>query len=735
MNWESEVDPKDTASLRNIALACKRHLQNLQKDEDGQKDTVKAREGYWASRQCAEFNLWCTKVGVYGEGLRSIDVRLKDVPGICELLRQLLQSLEHDLEELQQPIRVPEHAINIDDNLNDDTQSDSSSYSFMSLSSSDESEAEGATGDDFSASEQCYMALQRHVEDTIDRLHGHALQIDRAGAKHRRERIELYRQKEGPKWAYEAYKELANRAAKSYFPSASDAFRQRMGESFARRRIRFEYLAEHQKKRVVTAPVHDTQSSSAKVQSDSTGADGPTHVSKTQEPLETANAHSQHVPQDQQTIYSATVNTKLDMKPQPRPQERAESVASSVALRHSHHLPNFVAIASSVPIVDSNFVPTRLGETAGDFEPYFCILEECKEPFDVPNSFDGLLNHLQGHLEERYHINMPDGTHKEFDETGFEEHLAQHGEISTEMVSIMKKASRRKGPFLFESCPFCGGYPDVIEQRFPNLDTLEAQQELRKHIKQHMQDIAFFLPPYREDILKENVDLKSSIVTGQSANLDNFEDPSEFLEICDNEDCDCRGQGRHVGDVLADKMIAITVRWDLEDTGTRTEVTVPADPDLEDTDLWAELFPNSAPYDRSPVLDEYYLRDEHLQSFIACLSPPSVDYLGPKSASINDLGEYNLTELSQAFQDCMKSLAFPEMNAGFDSAHTAEKGTLLRPNALFSSSSSAVTTLSFKELHSASTEPLNEDARRVENREKHGNGALRSSKTSSSYLF
>lgn len=98
MNWESEVDPNDTTGLRNIALACERHLQKLQKNEEFQEDSVKAREGYWASRQCAEFNLWCTKVGVYSEGPRAIDVRLKDVPGIFELLRQLLQSLKHDLE-------------------------------------------------------------------------------------------------------------------------------------------------------------------------------------------------------------------------------------------------------------------------------------------------------------------------------------------------------------------------------------------------------------------------------------------------------------------------------------------------------------------------------------------------------------------------------------------------------------------------------------------------------------
>lgn len=196
----------------------------------------------------------------------------------------------------------------------------------ISLSSSDESEEEDAS----SASEKCNAALRRRIEETIDRLYGHALLIDYAGDKHRREQIELYRQKEGPKWAYEGYKRLANQAAKTYFPSASEAFRQRIGESFARRRIRFEYLAEHQKKRAFNTATHQPQYSPAAVPSQSEDPDGVKYVSKSEE---TTSLSSQRVPQDQHTIYSATVNTKLEMQPQAKRQQRPESVAS-VALRH-----------------------------------------------------------------------------------------------------------------------------------------------------------------------------------------------------------------------------------------------------------------------------------------------------------------------------------------------------------------------------------------------------------------
>lgn len=93
-----ESDPKDTASLKRIAENCERYLRELLRDEETAGDIVKAKEGHWASRQYAGFNLWCAKVGVHGNGLQSIDLRLKDVPEICNLLMRLLQSLERDLD-------------------------------------------------------------------------------------------------------------------------------------------------------------------------------------------------------------------------------------------------------------------------------------------------------------------------------------------------------------------------------------------------------------------------------------------------------------------------------------------------------------------------------------------------------------------------------------------------------------------------------------------------------------
>ncbi|PVH69881.1 hypothetical protein DL98DRAFT_438106, partial [Cadophora sp. DSE1049] len=478
--------------------------------------------------------------------------------------------------------------------VDDDTESDASSLSFQSLSSSEHAEAESAADDAASAWRKRHLALQRHIEDTIDRLHGHALRITRAGAKHRRERVEIYRQKEGPKVLYEGLRELGIRTAKMQFPSASEAFRERMAESFARRRIRFEYLEKHQKKRAVNRDVQEEQGLPPE------DGDGLAQLQK-QEPPKRPNIPVRRRLPDQRTIYSATENTKLEMRPQPRRQKRAESVAS-VALRHPGFPPRPRSSGASFqcPYCRLEFRAREADEgrwsqhVMQDFEPYFCTWEGCTVPFDVPNTFDGLLAHLQDHLEERYHVDMPDGEHKEFNEKEFEEHVARHGKVSNGMLVTMKEASRRKGAFLFEICPFCGGYPDVLKKLDP--DTPEAQKELRRHIKQHMQDIALFLPPHREDIVNEDDEFKSSIVTRRSVGHSDLGVPDDFITVCGREGCDCKDKGKHSDeDVSADSPV----------------------PEQEEVDFWAERFPKSPLYDPSSVTDEYYLSDERLRPFIA----------------------------------------------------------------------------------------------------------------------
>ncbi|KAK2590355.1 hypothetical protein QQS21_011965 [Conoideocrella luteorostrata] len=249
-----------------------------------------------------------------------------------------------------------------------------------------------------------------------------------------------------------------------------------------------------------------------------------------------------------------------------------------------------------------------------DFEPYFCILEDCEAPFDIANTFNSLLSHLQSHVEERYHVDMPNGEHREFNEKELEEHYVQHGELSEEMLATIKVASRRKAAFWFDSCPFCGGYPDVLEHRFPDSDTPEAQNELRRHIKQHMQEVALFLPPYREDISDEDEHVTGSVVSGRrSACQSGVVSPSEFLTVCNRDECDCK---RVADDRLEARLLQTSVV-----------------PDEDVSDIWAELRAGSPLYDFSPVPDDYYLSDKILRSFIKRPLLPSELYYSSGNSS------------------------------------------------------------------------------------------------------
>jgi serine/threonine protein kinase len=233
-----------------------------------------------------------------------------------------------------------------------------------------------------------------------------------------------------------------------------------------------------------------------------------------------------------------------------------------------------------------------------DFEPYFCTFEECQTPFDISNSFDGLLDHMQSHLPLLHHLDAPDGEHKEYIETDFEDHFKSYGEVADDIMATMKETSRRKGAFLFEDCPFCGGYPDVLETRFPDPHTIEAQKELRKHIKQHMQEIALFLPPYRSDIFDED-DVKGSDATHrQSVHGEEVSgNPDDFIVFCDRKDCDCKLSKDDPADIVTNTL------------ATKPQLDLPKE-------FWSDLFDGSSFYDRSSPSNTDLTNDECLYSFV-----------------------------------------------------------------------------------------------------------------------
>jgi hypothetical protein len=184
-----------------------------------------------------------------------------------------------------------------------------------------------ATNEAMPPSEKRRLSLRSHTEDTIDRLQEQARRIERAGAQHRQERVKVYLQKERPRQVYDAFKKLGMWKATDTFAKASDEIKSRMAESFARRRMRFEYMKEHQrKKRVVDASnLRDTNSIYPQLDLGN-GPNAQKFDSQEQAPV--PNNSSAPYPEDLQTIFSATVHTRLDFRPEPKKKERAESVRS-----------------------------------------------------------------------------------------------------------------------------------------------------------------------------------------------------------------------------------------------------------------------------------------------------------------------------------------------------------------------------------------------------------------------
>lgn len=99
-NDEDESKFEGTTSLAHLARECTELLSDLARAEESNAQDA-SQDLYWASRQWAEYNVWCNNVGTRGEGVRSVDVRLKDVPEICKLLGSLLRYLRHDLQGSQ----------------------------------------------------------------------------------------------------------------------------------------------------------------------------------------------------------------------------------------------------------------------------------------------------------------------------------------------------------------------------------------------------------------------------------------------------------------------------------------------------------------------------------------------------------------------------------------------------------------------------------------------------------
>lgn len=128
----------------------------------------------------------------------------------------------------------------------------------------------------------------------------------------------------------------------------------------------------------------------------------------------------------------------------------------------------------------------------------------------------------------------------------FEEHMQTHYENLTDtLLSTLTKHSVRHETRVFQSCPFCGGLPEELEEKFPNQEDTNAQLALQRHVRDHLIAVALILPPIRVDKLEEE---GRSIGSSAQGHGDHEFDPKQEAVVplihCDRGDhekpCDCR---------------------------------------------------------------------------------------------------------------------------------------------------------------------------------------------------
>jgi hypothetical protein len=237
-----------------------------------------------------------------------------------------------------------------------------------------------------------------------------------------------------------------------------------------------------------------------------------------------------------------------------------------------------------------------------DFEPYFCTFENCQSPFEVPNSFSGLLMHMHSHQNGVKDVRDPGYAKSGINQaTVLEQDTDASDTTDQRRDTALNRNEHGRTPFLFRTCPFCNGYPDRLEMMFADRDTIEAQMALRKHVQQHMQDFALFLPPCRSESSGYSETSQDSDLPHRPSEANNvpeiFED---ILGVCEDVKCTCK----IVGSLSQDNAIV-------------------AEPPLD----WSELFAGLLSYDRTLATEEELRADERLSTFVLRFDSSGVSLL------------------------------------------------------------------------------------------------------------
>ncbi|KAI1113746.1 hypothetical protein F5Y14DRAFT_451758 [Nemania sp. NC0429] len=364
------------------------------------------------------------------------------------------------------------------------------------------------------------------IQDTIASLRQLSLTSNRAGTKHRQEQIHAFGDTKRNDGLFE---KCARQQVDYLFPKASEKLRTRMVESIRARWSRFLYL--HQEK---TSTLHEPSQE-------------PQRHNVTEERHTIAPGIEQKQKQGvgsavvvrPSEVLSSTVIPKLDPKPNNCGESKSQCVEFVSPVKNSAgmlpSMPKLHPGETSVTCPHCSLVCRVKGASGQDqwmnhlihdFEPLFCVFDDCLAPFLCADTYTGWLAHMRDtHTRPKWHCSYcktDSLSSSPFDTpTELENHLEKHHQVTESLRPTLVSRSMIRDQHALEECPFCGGFPEEVEKDYPDRDSEQAREALDKHVRDHLVSVALILAP-----------LEIGEATGQR------HDTHE--SVCQNNSYDCK---------------------------------------------------------------------------------------------------------------------------------------------------------------------------------------------------
>lgn len=122
-----------------------------------------------------------------------------------------------------------------------------------------------------------------------------------------------------------------------------------------------------------------------------------------------------------------------------------------------------------------------------------------------------------------------------------------------------------------EECPFCAGFPEEIETKYPTRDCEEAYEALEKHVRDHLISVAMILAPVESGESGDEVEDVNSEAEGDIGSERDLEGVGDIHELeCEDPSCDCKD----------------TSKSSFPDWPTEPEMSTPSDEAFQSADLY-----------------------------------------------------------------------------------------------------------------------------------------------------